>query len=496
MREEHAMSIVEVGESIARDATDPLIFKQLANNMPVLCWMADPSGYITWYNNRWHEYCGTTPAEMEGWGWQSVHDPARLPEVMQAWTASIESGREFDMTFPLRSATGQYRPFLTRITPYRDEHGQITHWFGINIDVAEQEETARRLKEQSYALERVLAERQAILDQLGEGVIITDAGGEIVYMNERAQILHGQQKLGVSPDDYARTFQLLTLDRESYPVEQLPLTRAVRENITTADSEWIIRRADGSEILAKGNAKPVYDEQGGKIAAVLTIRDVTRTRANERALKEALEAKEMLLYEVNHRVKNSLQLVNSLLALQAGQGSEELRQNLEEARARIGVVARLHGQLYLSSMHDRIEAGAFLESLVADTVEALRRSDSVTSTAECDANVMLLLDQAIPLAIVVNELVTNALKYAFDEDAEGTVSLAVRRREDGKVEIQIRDDGAGLPDGFDPTASSGLGMRVSYALVQQLRGELTFAASDPGTVFAITFDPAPMGPAI
>ena len=279
-------------------------------------------------------------------------------------------------------------------------------------------------------------------------------------------------------------------------MDQLPLTRAVRENITTADSEWIIRRADGSEILAKGNAKPVYDEQGEKIAAVLTIRDVTRTRANERALKEALEAKEMLLYEVNHRVKNSLQLVNSLLALQAGQGSEELRQNLEEARVRIGVVARLHGQLYLSSRHDRIEAGAFLESLVADTVEALRRSDSVTSTAECDANVMLLLHQAIPLAIVVNELVTNALKYAFDEDAEGTVSLAVRRREDGKVEIQIRDDGAGLPDGFDPTASSGLGMRVSYALVQQLRGELTFAASDPGTVFAITFDPAPMGPAI
>jgi len=489
------MSIFSAGDSTADEAIDPLLFKEFANNMPVLCWMADATGYITWYNDRWHEYCGTTPAEMEGWGWQAVHDPEKLPAVMQAWIASIATGQAFDMTFPLRNARGRYRPFLTRITPYRDKDGQIVHWFGINIDVAEQEDTARRLKEQSYALERVLAERQAILDQLGEGVIITDAEGEIAYMNDMAQILHGQKQLGVAPEDYTSTFQLLTVDREPCPVEQLPLTRAVRDNITTADSEWIICRADGSEILAKGNAKPVYDEKGKKIAAVLTIRDVTRTRANERALKEALEAKDMLLYEVNHRVKNSLQLVNSLLSLQAGQGSDELKHNLEDARARIGVVARLHGQLYLSSMHDRIEAGAFLGSLVADTVDALKPSDGVTAEAQYDEDVILLLDQAIPLAIVVNELVTNALKYAFDEEAEGTVSLAVGKARDGKVEIEIKDNGAGLPTGFDPATSAGLGMRVSYALVQQLRGELTFSTSDQGTVFSIIFEPTPLRPA-
>jgi|TARA_R100001244_G_scaffold44182_1_gene39722 PAS domain S-box-containing protein len=483
------MSILQASGKKADDAIDPAIFKEMANNMPVLCWMADASGYINWYNDRWHEYCGTTPAEMEGWGWQSVHDPERLPDVMEAWIASIASGQAFEMTFPLRRADGSYCPFLTRITPHHDQHGEITRWFGINIDVSEQQETAKRLQQKSYALERVLAERQAILDQLGEGVIITDAGGEIVYMNERAQILHGQKQLGVSPDDYTTAFQLLTLGRKPFPVDELPLTRAVRENITTADSEWIIRRADGSEIFAKGNAKPVYDEQDRKIAAVLTIRDVTKTRANERALKEALDAKDMLLYEVNHRVKNSLQLVNSLLSLQAGHGSDELRHNLEDARARIGVVARLHGQLYQSSMHDRIEAGVFLTGLVSDTVDALKPSEAVTFDAACDKDVILLLDQAIPLAIVVSELVTNALKYAFDDREEGTVSLAVRRRDDGKIEIEIGDDGVGLPTGFDPAASSGLGMRVSYALVQQLRGELTFSTADQGTVFSIIFEP-------
>ncbi|MEH6791915.1 sensor histidine kinase [Parasphingorhabdus sp.] len=486
------MSKLQSGEQAPDYGSDPLIFKEMANNLPVLCWMADSDGYITWYNERWHRYCGTTPAEMEGWGWQSVHDPQRLPHVMEAWTGSIASGEAFDMTFPLRGADGVYRPFLTRITPYRDATGEITHWFGINIDVTEQDETARRLKIKSYALERVLAERQAILDQLGEGVIITDAGGEIVYMNERAQILHGQEQLGVSPDDYTAAFQLLTVDREPYPVNDLPLTRAVRDNVTTADSEWVIRRGDGSEILAKGNAKPVYDDNGEKIAAVLTIRDVTKNRANERALKEALEAKEMLLYEVNHRVKNSLQLVTSLLSLQSGQGSPELQKSLENARARIGVVARLHGQLYLTSSHDRIAAGAFLESLVTETVDALKPSDGVRCHTDIVDEVVLLLDQAIPLAIVVSELVTNALKYAFDEKAEGTVSLSVRRMDDGKIRIEIADDGHGLPSGFDPAASSGLGMRVSYALVQQLRGELTFSSSDQGTIFSIMFEPMPL----
>ena len=94
-------------------------FRLLADNMPVLCWIADATGYITWYNRRWYEYTGTTPAEMEGWGWQSVHDPRTLDEVLARWASSLASGEPFDMVLPLRSAAGDYRPFLTRVVPYR-----------------------------------------------------------------------------------------------------------------------------------------------------------------------------------------------------------------------------------------------------------------------------------------------------------------------------------------------------------------------------------------
>src|SRR3954451_5628692 len=108
----------------------PADFISLAENLPQLAWMADASGWIFWYNRRWYEYTGTTPAQMEGWGWQSVHDPLVLPKVIERWQVSLASGRPFDMVFPLKGADGQFRPFLTRVVPLRGEDGRILRWFG------------------------------------------------------------------------------------------------------------------------------------------------------------------------------------------------------------------------------------------------------------------------------------------------------------------------------------------------------------------------------
>ena len=113
-------------------------FRLLAENIPTLSWIANGDGYIVWYNRRWHEYCGTTPSEMEGWGWQSVHDPEVLPTVMERWTASIATGEPFEMTFPLRGADGVFRPFVTRAQPVRDATGRVTRWFGVNTEIATQ----------------------------------------------------------------------------------------------------------------------------------------------------------------------------------------------------------------------------------------------------------------------------------------------------------------------------------------------------------------------
>ncbi|MGJ0396840.1 MAG: sensor histidine kinase [Methylocystis sp.] len=120
-------------------------FKALANSIPNLAWMARPDGWIFWYNDRWYKYTGTTPEQMAGWGWQSVHHPDVLPKMLERWTHALKHGEFFQMIFPLRGADGLYRPFLTRVEPLR-ENGAIVGWFGTNTDVTEQERDRERLQ--------------------------------------------------------------------------------------------------------------------------------------------------------------------------------------------------------------------------------------------------------------------------------------------------------------------------------------------------------------
>jgi PAS domain S-box-containing protein len=129
-------------------------FRNLAEALPNLCWMAYGDGHIFWYNSRWYEYTGTTLEQMRGWGWQGVHDPEVLPDVMERWTASIGKGESFEMVFPLRRADGSFRPFLTRIVPIRDEAGRVVRWFGTNTDIAGQKEIERELRNANADLEQ------------------------------------------------------------------------------------------------------------------------------------------------------------------------------------------------------------------------------------------------------------------------------------------------------------------------------------------------------
>ena len=100
-----------IGEAGDVSSPGPMDFQLLAENIPVLCWMARGDGYIFWYNKRWHDYCGSTPQQMEGWGWQSMHDPEMLPLVMENWQKSIADGEPFEMVFPLRGSDGIFVGF-------------------------------------------------------------------------------------------------------------------------------------------------------------------------------------------------------------------------------------------------------------------------------------------------------------------------------------------------------------------------------------------------
>ena len=131
--------------------------RTLADAVPQLVWMAEPDGHIFWYNRRWYEYTGTTPEQMKGWGWRSVHDPEMLPQVIERWRASLETGEPFEMEFPLKGADGAFRWFLTRVNPLRDPQGRLLRWFGTNTDVDGQRRAAEELREANRLKDEFLA---------------------------------------------------------------------------------------------------------------------------------------------------------------------------------------------------------------------------------------------------------------------------------------------------------------------------------------------------
>lgn len=143
-------------------------FRTMANSISQLAWITRADGFMTWYNQRWYDYTGTTPAQMEGWGWQSVHDPERLPEVMRQWTEAIAAGKAFDMDFPLRGADGQFRRFLTRALPIRNAAGEIERWFGTNTDVEELKRAEAEIKNLNAELELRVSERTAQLESANQ----------------------------------------------------------------------------------------------------------------------------------------------------------------------------------------------------------------------------------------------------------------------------------------------------------------------------------------
>jgi two-component sensor histidine kinase/sensor domain CHASE-containing protein len=221
----------------------------------------------------------------------------------------------------------------------------------------------------------------------------------------------------------------------------------------------------------------------GENEVIVLIREVT-------ALKIAEEArdKEVLLKEIHHRVKNNLQVISSLLALQAGSTRDaRTKALLGESRDRVRSMALIHEKLYQSGGDER---GMSLKSYVGDLAAHLRHSYAGNSEAVEIAvdveDVTVSMDASVPCGLIVNELLTNALKYAFPDGRRGTIHVRLRRAADGMLVLTISDDGVGLPPGFDVHNPETLGLRIVNILVQQLKGTLALDAT-PGASITITF---------
>lgn len=204
---------------------------------------------------------------------------------------------------------------------------------------------------------------------------------------------------------------------------------------------------------------------------------------HERNLNAALERHQFLLREMNHRVKNSLAMVCSMLGLQAMQASDpEIKNQLNEAVDRITAIARAYELLYQGTDVERLDIGKYIEATCGGLGTTL---PNVTVQVEADYEIEIATDQAICAALIVNELVTNAAKYAYPRNV-GKVWVTVAHLGEEGFSISVRDEGVGLPSSFNPGKTKGLGMRIVKAFTKQLGGSLEISRGNPGTEFVVT----------
>ena len=205
---------------------------------------------------------------------------------------------------------------------------------------------------------------------------------------------------------------------------------------------------------------------------------------HERRLKSAHDRQQFLLKEMNHRVKNSLSIVSSMLNLQSADVSDaNLTSHLNEASYRVSAIAKAHEQLSRSPNIERMDIGKYIKEICKDLDASVAHCDV---RAEAESGIELETDKAISVALIVNELITNAAKYAYKGRSHGSIWIKVSRVGHDSFAIVVRDEGSGLPIDFDLGKAKGLGMRIISSFARQLNATVSVAACHPGTEFTIS----------
>jgi PAS domain S-box-containing protein len=444
-------------------------FRAVAEALPGLVFVTDASGQNTYTNSYFTTFAGVDASAMLGDGWVSVIHPDDLPHVIERWQAAVAAGAPYEFDFRMRARDGSFRWFLCRGVPIRDAEGRIIEWGGIGIDIEDRKHAEAALAESEKRL-RLAVEAGSL------------ASFEVDLDTRKRHWEPAMAALfGLAPE--AMDLDAATITDFFHPEDREFGVRYFEEATRTGrmDTEFRIVTISGETkwVVSRGL---VITGPDGRRRMIGALRDVTEQRRREDALREALAAREILVREADHRIKNSLQLVVGLLRMQRRRLSDpEASAALDSAAARVEAVAQSHLALQQSEDLKTVDLGGALRELCAQLGPL---NPDVRIECALASDLALDAERAIPLALIVNELLTNALRHAYP-DGGGSVSVETNVSE-LTVTVAVADTGVGYAPG---EVGSGLGSTVIQTLSRQIGAEVT-TQSMPGagtrTVLTLT----------
>jgi PAS domain S-box-containing protein len=263
-------------------------------------------------------------------------------------------------------------------------------------------------------------------------------------------------------------------------------TSELQEKHTVTNLEGSMKTKDGRPVWVLENASLVNDEDGTALIEG-TLIDITERKLAEEQLKASLREKEVLLKEIHHRVKNNMQVISSLLSLQANRAhSQEVVDMFRESQTRVKSMALIHEKLYQSGDLARVDFGEYIRNLTGNLFRTYNVR-SVTLEISID-DIHFGVDVAIPCGLIINELVSNALKHAFPNGMAGRLFVGIHEIGEYAYKLRVADDGVGFPKGVSFDTTDSLGLQLVMTLAQQLHAKVKLDTQRGGSCFEIVFE--------
>jgi PAS domain S-box-containing protein len=426
----------------------------------------DLEGIITTFNRGAERLFGYRSEEVVGKPVTILIPPNRQHEEPKMLTR-IRCGERVDHYETVRRRKdGTLVDISLTVSPVKDDQGRIIGASKIARDITERKRSEERLRDSERQLQELIAAVPA-------AIYTTDAQGKVTYFNQSAVELTGRTPT-IGSDEWCVAWKLYHPDGRPLPHDQCPMAVALKEGRAIRNAEIVAERADGTRVPIIPYPTPLRDGAGRLIGAINMLVDVSER-------KQAETQQQVLLKELNHRVKNNMQMLQILLEDGARRAkSAEAREVLEEASGRIIAMAAAQRVLYRTTDATRFDAREFLTTVC----ETARQTFPQELDLDCEADpIQLSNDAAMPLALIANELLTNAVKYGLNGQRAGTIRLRLRRENESFL-FYVEDDGPGFDLRAVQRRSSGLAL--VQGLARQLGGKFEVRRT-PATRCSVRF---------
>ena len=449
-------------------------FKDVVAAAGEYVWEIDAEGRLTYVSERVVDIIGYSEQEVLGktpFDFSVTEEAARLRQIVADAVRNKRDFRDLEQQYIHKSGDLKWLR-VTGVPIFAG--GQLAGYRGTALDITERKLVEDKLHEQDRR-------QKAILNNIPDMAWLKDRESRFIAVNEpfgnacghAPEALVGKTDFDIWPAELAKRYQA---------DDKIVIETGVRKHV----EEPLIDRNDQKRWIETIKT-PIYNDRGEIIGTTGIARDVTERKMAEEKVIEALREKEMLLQEVHHRVKNNLQIVSSLLYLQSENIKDQQTFDLfRESRDRIKSMAIVHEKLYRSKDLSMIEFDSYIESLVSYLSHSYGAGAKGIMMDLHIERFFLNVDVAVPCGLIITELISNAIKYAFPNTGKGIIRIAASVNRDNNVDLSISDNGAGLPPGFAVGDANTLGLRLVNNLTGQLHGKIE-ARSDGGTVFNIIF---------